>query len=785
MIYRIIIAVLLLLAAEASCSAQSKAVSGLVLDGLTSEPVVYAGVGLAGTTKGVFTDEEGYFYLELTATEFSSKDELTLRVQHLSYPDTLLKYKFSELESEPLRIILVSDLLLPTVDVRASARRNGLSGSVVTPDVEALKRVPALLGETDVLKALTLLPGISTGLEGTANLQIRGGNPSQTNVLIDGVSLYNTGHFGGFLSSIDPYGVKAITVYKGGIPARFGGRLSGVLDIDIRDGRKKDQRSEISVGTATLRAGTEGHIGEKGKYLATGRFSYPSLIVNAFRIGNFKKGEKGNKTVASMYDTMLKTTWDLNKGKLNTLLFVSGDYGTLQNQSGFTLFVDEYNWRTTVAASTYERLLSPDLNWKSSVSASSYRYGYSSSTKEGTQTDMPVTDKLEQQSKLSDLNLATELKWYLSSRLSTAGGITVTNHHFRNTASESQNGDDLEAILDDEDSGLEYAAFGQLDYLSLNSRLKIMTGLRVSGLKGAGKAFNLEPRASVSLGLTEWFFLNAGFDQNTQFVHQLTTSNSILPSDVWILANDQFVPSRASQVYAGFALGTNDGNLTFSTEVFTKKMQRLITLRDRSRDLFSIPTGWRETISPNGEGEVQGLESYLKYTGRRLSGWVAYTYSSSNRRYGEINEGKWFPYTYDRTHDGSITLQYKMNKGWTIGSTFIYQTGHAVTFPVAAGADYFIFKDVNNARIPDYHRLDFNASRTFPGRKNPNTLHTIVLGVYNFYNRANPIDFRLQPTSRRGIEPVTGQTVLVDGFQLRQRSLFPIVPSISYKWEFK
>jgi outer membrane receptor protein involved in Fe transport len=167
---------------------------------------------------------------------------------------------------------------------------NGNSGSIVSPSVPRLKNLPALAGETDILKSLTLLPGISTGLEGTANLQIRGGNPSQTHILLDGVTLYNSNHLGGFLSSIDPYGVKNLTVYKGGIPARYGGRLSGVLDIDLREGRKDKHTEEFFIGTATLRAGREGPLGKRGSYVASGRYSYPTLILNALGIGNYKKG---------------------------------------------------------------------------------------------------------------------------------------------------------------------------------------------------------------------------------------------------------------------------------------------------------------------------------------------------------------------------------------------------------------------------------------------------------------------------------------------------------------
>lgn len=760
-------------------SAQSKSVSGFVLEGLTAEPIVYALVIINDSGKTVYTDEEGYFVIEAPDLK-----EFSIKIRYLGYNDTTLNINAGQIASDkPVIVYLENNLFLPTIDVKASTKQYGTSTSVIVPDIKELGKVPALFGETDLLKSLTLLPGISTGLEGTSNIQIRGGNPSQTNTLLDGVSLYNTGHFGGFLSSVDPYGVKGITVYKGGVPARFGGRLSGVLDIDIRDGRKDKPFTEISIGTATLRVGREGPIGQKTKYLASARFSYPSLLLNTFKVGSFKKGVRGNKTVASMYDAIFKTTHEVRKGKISTLSYVSGDYGTLQDVSGNSLFLDEYNWQTSAGALVYDRRFGDKVNWKSKLYLSRYNYGYSSDVLNLVEGEASSISLLTQSSTLTDANITSDMKWYLSDLVKISFGFNVVRHNFDNSADESLNGQPSSGLLRDGASALEYGLYVQTNYNSTDNRVNIMGGGRISTLSGVNSTFNFEPRLRASFALINCLTLNFGYDKNTQYVHQLTTSNSIFPNDVWILADDDFNPSKAHQIYAGLASSLLDDNLTISAEVFKKKMFDLLTLKERGRDLFSIPSDWRETIATGGEGDVQGLEFYIKKNGEKLNGWIAYTLSSSQRRYGEINDGNWFPYTYDRTHDISVTGSCSLNNNWSVSANFIFQTGHAVTFPVASSADYLIFDEVNNARIPDYHRLDVSLSKKIPGKSNPRNLKTLTLGLYNVYNRSNPIDFRLEPTSATSIDPNTQQIVLTNGFKVKQRSLFPIIPSISYKWE--
>ena len=766
---------LLIMIMSGAIFGQNRIVEGVVFDQVTKEPLVYAIVAVPALGASGYTDKQGYFNLKINPTG----EDVRLIFSYIGYKDTAMYYN----DDSYLRIGLRADAVLPTVTVRGGESRWGGSGSILSPPVEELQAVPLLFGESDLLKSITLLPGVSTGLEGTANVQIRGGNPSQTNTILDGVTLFNTGHFGGFLSSIDPYGVKGIDIYKGGIPGRYGGRLSGVLDIILRQGRLDKRKIEVSVGTATVRAGSEGAIGESTSYVVGGRYSYPSTLINLFGPGDFVQGESGSKTVSSMFDSSLKIHRNLKNGEISGLFFISGDWGVSQSSTSGRLILDNYRWTTTAAAIASKHRINENFSWINRISYTSYGYSYGTDEKQLIEGRPAVTfSAIDQASKLNSQRLLSRVKYYHTNNIQLEGGVEATRHSFQNIGSQASGGEDNVPTLDDKLLGAEVATFAQADLENSRGNLRGMIALRASTLTSLSRVY-FEPRARFSFDLLEPLTLNCGVDFNTQYVHQLSTLNSIFPNDIWILADEEFVPSRANQVYAGLSVNLFKGKLTASVEGFRKKMSELITLNDRSGNLFAIPETWRSTVSRNGMGDVRGGELYVKKNGEVFTGWIAYTFSSSTRTYAGLNSGRSFPYTFDRTHDLAVTGSVKVGNGWSISSTFVYQTGQAITLPIAVTADYFVYGDVNNARVPNYHRLDIGLSRRFQARKS-RQWRVLTFSIYNAYSRANPIDFRLEPTTRLGADPQTGQPVLVDGYNVIQRSLFPIVPSVSYKWEF-
>ena len=759
---------------------------GLLIQETSSlEPVVYASVVLNDQTIE-YTDARGRVSLVIPDT-LSDDAELRISVSHIAYRDTSFTVLVSEQMGRLINVNLVADATLPTIDVRARTIQNGYSTSQLTPSIEKLRKAPALLGETDYLKALTLLPGISTGLEGTANIQIRGGNPSQTHLILDGITLYNVGHLGGFLSSLDPFSVKGITVYKGGVPSRFGGRLSGVLDVELLRGRRDSSRSEISIGTATVRYGIQGPLGGDGSIVASGRFSYPSALVNLSQASSFERNEQGDKTNVAIGDAVVKGFWDFGNQDLSALVYLSGDDGIVQSSSDggqrITL-TDDYNWGTSALALTYRRYFSYATTLKLNSTFSNYNYGYTFTRSSGESNDRQ-REITEQDSGIRDITWSADLKHRLSNQFFLTAGVQAIRHRFV-TSIDLTRENVLTTLVEEQRTLIEAATYVGGELEAFNGRLTLRGGARISGSNSTGSILRPEPRVSASLRVLPNVYFNAGYDRQTQYLHQLTTDLALLPNAIWIPADEQFTRSSSDQIYSGFAGRLEKLGVDWSLEVFHKELSDLVTLKNRSLDIFAIPERWRESIAGGGNGRVQGLEVFLNKTSGKFDFWVAYTLSNSSRRYAEINDGEWFPYTFDRTHDASITCNLALSNGWSLSSALLAQTGQAVTLPVAATSNFFVYEGVNNARVPAYHRLDLVLRKTYRGRKNPARLNTLTFSLYNAYNRANPIDFRLVPNTFPGFttDPDTGQPVLLNANVVEQFALFPIVPGVAYSVSF-
>ena len=349
----------------------AQTLTGRILDGTTKEVLPYATVSLLKAQQSTYTNERGEF--TLVAIDLSDSDSLEIayvgysrtRVPAIPYANELFKY-----------ILLQGSVDLPTVEVRVPIDYVGNSSSILSPRISELESLPSLFGENDPLKGLAFLPGISTGLEGTAGVHIRGGNANQTDLLIDGVRVYNINHIGGFISAVPSYGVKDITVYKGGAPARFGGRLSGVLDISLRDGRKDKHTQELTLGTALVRLGAEGPIGKRSSYIVHGRLGYPTLLYSLFSAGGYTKGEQGSHQNFSLADFYAKYSYRYEGWDVSLSTFQSGDWGFDQDAFSNLLLLDEFAWANSTYALNLRRRLTTKTEILTTLSYLDYRYDY-------------------------------------------------------------------------------------------------------------------------------------------------------------------------------------------------------------------------------------------------------------------------------------------------------------------------------------------------------------------------------------------------------------------------
>jgi outer membrane cobalamin receptor len=656
--------------------AQSGILSGYVLDAQSLEPLPYASVSLDDGRTGAYADEYGFFRLNFPAAA-AGQDTVWIRAGYVGYAS--LRYPVTGEARQELRLLLTAASNLPTIEVRAPAGRLS-GGSLIVPSLRTLDAVPQLAGEKDYLKALTLLPGISTSIEGTANLQIRGGSSDQTLLLIDGNPVYNANHGGGFLSALPPYGVKTLKIYKGGAPPVYGGRLSGVVDILLKEGDRRKWRGEGSLGTATLRAAAEGPLSENSSLLLAGRYGYPSLILDLLQSGNYKRGRRGNKTNLYAYDWLGKYSLDRGKTKFFVSTFAAGDHGFVQEAYEPYVHTEQINWTSWATSAYLHHTFSPRLQFKGALMHSRYQYRYRYEEDFWEEEQDRTVSGSGRQARIADWSARADLSYLLSTHQTLSMGAQFIWHTMRTRIKDLANGQAAEFTRLDEAAGRADTAFyAQYELSAWQERLLFRSGVRLSDLRGRGYAASVfaEPRFGLSVALLKNLSINLGYDRQSQYLHQLQTGAGAFPNDLWVMANAAAPPARSRQWFGGFS-GKIGENTEWSVEAFRKELTDLVMLRLDRVQYFGFNQTWEKEIYTQGTGDVEGLECYIANTEGRLQYALAYTRSRSRRRFSQVNEGAYFPFTFDRPHDLSVFLSYPLGKKWTASANWIYQSGHAV-----------------------------------------------------------------------------------------------------------
>jgi len=754
--------------------AQNKfTVSGTVTDFGTGETLIGASVNLVGSiTNGAVTNAYGFY-------SFSAPEGVyELSVSFIGYKTV----KQSIIISKNLRqnLVLSEDNQLNEVVVSAEKR----DGNVSSPqmglqkiNVREINNVPVLLGERDVLKTLQLLPGIKSAGEGNSGFYVRGGSTDQNLILLDEAPVYNASHLLGFFSTFNSDAIKDVSVYKGGMPAQYGGRLASVLDIKMNDGNRKDYTAEGGLGLISSRLKVEGPIvKDKGSFMISARRTY----LDAFLALSPDSSISGNTLY--FYDVNAKANYQLDD---KNTLFLSGYFG--RDKLGISEAFG-FNWGNSTVTLRWNHLYSDRLFSNTSLIYSNYNYVI--------QNFMEDND-FEVNSSIKDFNLKQDFEYSLSSNHSLKFGLNAIHHTIapgKLTASESSS---VNQTTYENRKGLELAAYLS-DEWALNDKLNLVYGLRLSGfsLLGPGNFktydadgnmvsstlykvgevvknyFNLEPRFSASYQVTPSSSLKAAYTRNIQNIHLMSNSTSTSPTDLYIMNSNNVKPEIADQIAAGYFRNFNDNNYEFSAEVYYKWMQNQIEYRSGT-DLRG--NGNVEADLLYGDGRAYGIELFLKKRFGKFNGWIGYTWSRTQRQFDAINEGKWFYAKQDRTHDVSLVGIYKAGPRWTFSSVFVYNTGNAVTYPNGKyqinGRTAFYYTEKNGYRTPDYHRLDVSA--TLEGKPGRKLQSSWSFGIYNLYNRQNAfsIDFKDNPDD-------------VSTTQVVRTTLFGIIPSVTWNFKF-
>jgi outer membrane receptor for ferrienterochelin and colicin len=764
---------------------QQNTINGYAEDSQTGERLI--GVTLYDSLAkfGCTTNEYGFFSIK------TRSNKVTLVCSYLGYEVRSLSFNLSRdttlvIKLEPRNYIL-NEVVVQ--DTKGTLRSSSVSTTVMP--VATIKRIPSLMGETDVLKAIQLLPGVQTGTEGTSGIIVRGGGPDQTLILLDGITIYNPDHLFGFVSIFNPDALKNVTLIKGGFPAHYGGRLSSIVDISMKEGNMLETHTSASVGLLSSKLLIEGPVvKEKSSFLVSARRTFFDLITN-----NLLK--KKDLPEYGFYDLTLKMNYIFsNKNRIYLSLYsgkdrIGGITTNSQTQTGILKYNytndHSYGWGNFTSCLRWNTIFNNKLFANTSINYSNYYY-YDKKFIQNRETNLRnnfIRDqvyKSDFHSGITDLSVKTDFNYQPVAGHSLKFGIGFIDHLFTPNASINTVTDTLNRFSDTENiykiKALESYAYIE-DDIEFSSRLKVNSGIRYTGFFVDGVYYNsFEPRISGRYLLTDQLSVKMAYSRMKQYAHLLSSSNVTFSSDLWVPSTSKVLPEVSDQITLGSVFSS--GQLEFSLETYYKTMDNLIEYSEGSS--FLDNNLWETKIENDGTGKAYGLEAYLAKNAGKTTGWISYSLAWSYRRFGNINFGNWYPYKYDRRHDIGVVINHAFNKKVDIGITWEFYSGKmftviSQTYLAEHGIDNELariqyFESRNNYRLPAYHRMDFNIN--FHKQKR-NYSRTWSINIYNVYNNMNTFFVYYGNDDKNG-----RKDILV----LKKYTLFPVLPSFTYSIQF-
>ncbi len=788
---------LLVLLTLGTLGAVGQTVSGTVTDQKTGETLIGATILDEETGKGTVTNAYGRYSLTLRT------DTAHLRISFIGYRP---EHRVVVLKgNQQLNIQLVPSVELKEVTVTAerinSPKMSQMSALEIP--VEQLRMVPVMFGETDVLKAIQLLPGVQSGTEGMSGIYVRGGGPDQNLFLLDGVPLYNVNHLGGFFSAFNGDAIKNITLYKGSFPARFSGRISSVLDITTNNGNDKEWHAKASVGLIAAKVNVEGPIIKERTTLSFSlRRTYGDILsLPAMWMASASTPElSGLAAGYYFYDLNAKVTHKFSDRSRLYATWYSGDdeaymrVKVLDNMFGDKEYMKlSYKWGNMAAAVRWNYELTSKLFMNVTGSFTRYRNRLSLGVEEVWMTSgQQMEDKIEMgvNSGIRDWSARVDFDYTPSPEHAIKFGGVATYHTFvpqvQSARVQATGTPTMDTTFGESRIHAGEMTLYAEDDWSITEALKINWGVAATGFAVEGRFYpSVQPRLSGRLMLSDDLSWKAGYSYMTQYMHLLSNSNISLPTDLWVPVTARIEPMNSHQVATGLFYSWKYG-LDFSVEGYYKWMNNLLEYKPGSTFLGSS-VGWEDMVCM-GRGWAYGIEFLAQKTVGQVTGWLGYTWSRTLRQFDtpgeELNDGRVFPAKYDRIHDISIALQYKPNDRFDAGVTWVYSTGNTATLAMQqiSGDDengYWnsinFVESRNNFRLPAYHRMDVSVNFHRPQRHGVLTWN---ISVYNLYNRQNPFIIYPKSAERYDGSGTTYSTVLM------QRSLFPIMPSVSLIYKF-
>ena len=765
-------------------------ISGIISDAKNNETLIGVSVYIPELKAGTYTNEYGFYSLTIP------KGSYEIKTDYLGYGNTSEKIDFYQNTKKNFSLNESSTELAEVIVVENAYKTKIKKPemSVTKLSINTIKQMPVLLGEVDVIKSLLFIPGVTNAGEGQSGFNVRGGGADQNLVLLDEATLYSTSHLFGLFSVFNPDAIKDLSLYKGGIPARFGGRASSVLDIYQKDGNGKKFSMNGGIGLISSRLLAEGPIvKDKSSFIIAGRGSYAHLFLKL----------SDNKNTAYFYDLNTKINYKVNE---NNNLYLSGYFGrdifslseSLTNTYGNStlnlrwnhLFSDKLFSNVSLIYSDYYYGLDLNFigfNWESGIKNYNIKYDFkyylSDKMKMNFGTNLTYFDlnpgtinPLDENSSINfkqlDKKYALETGWFaemeqtLSEKLNFSYGFRLSTFNRLGNSTVNYYANDQAVVYNEELKIYEKGTPISTKYFGKN--------------KSIADYVNFEPRATLAYEIDENTSVKASYNRMTQYMQLVSNTASPTPLDVWTPSDNYIKPQLADQIAIGYFKNFSKGDYSLEIESYYKKIKNRIDYIDGA-DLIANEA--IEQIILNGRMRSYGLEVLVRKNSGNFNGWVAYTLSRSEQQTPGrtpteigINNGDWYRSAYDKTHNLAVTGSYKLNPKWTFGANFSLQSGQPVTFPsgkyVFQGVTVPSYNSRNEDRLPAYHRLDISATLT-PKRKEKHKYEREwVFGIYNVYSRYNAASISFRQNDE------TGRNEAV------RLSIFGIVPSVSYNFKF-
>ena len=769
-------------------TAQKHSVSGYIKDAKNGEMLIGVSVYEKGTTNGVTTNAYGFYSLMLSA------DTHNIVASYIGYANQMKKidlttknltqnFELADATNSLNEVIVSSE--------REDANVKSTEMSVAKLDIKQISRIPALLGEVDVIRAIQLLPGVTTMGEGSSGVNVRGGNIDQNLILLDEAPVYNASHLFGFFSIFNPDAVKDVKLIKGGIPAQYGGRLSSILDIRMKEGNSKKLQINGGIGTIFSRLSIEGPlIKDKMSFIVAGRRSYIDVLAKP--ILKQTRPELGDLKFY-FYDLTAKINYRVNE-KNN--LFLSGYFGQDVFGAGFS-----FKYGNATTSLRWNHLFNDKLFLNTTAFYSNYNYGLGF-TNGGTNQSFNWT------SNIINYSIKPDFTYYLNNKntMHFGGQSLFLKFEPGKAIVTSSSGVSTNISMPN-----KYAWENALyidDEFKINSRMSIQAGLRYSLFNyiGEGNAYNyydtvpnnskrlkdtvyykmfktiaqygnFEPRLSFKVDVTDNSSIKASYNRTAQYLQLVSNTAASTPLDIWTPATNNIKPQLADQVALGYFKNLKENMFEASIEVYYKYMQKQLDYIDNASLLLNKTY---EGDLLQGKGMAYGAEFYFKKTKGKFTGWVSYTYSRTMRQVDGLSNDKWYPSKYDRPHNLAVVLNYDFNKRWNVSANFVYISGTPNTFPDSKieiqgyTVNYNTSNMRNNYRNPSYNRLDFSATYNFKKNEKRRWQSSIVFSVYNAYARQNAFAVYFQATPNQ-----VAQTQAI-----KYSVVGTIIPAITYNFKF-